>query len=109
MALIAGGAAAVVTIGGAISGAIALLQEISNEHDRKLASLSNQHKQSMKILENEQNSENNRHKEFMKLLDSFDKILEHLADFILKAECQGCKGLPGFLLHFTLSIFNEKM
>ena len=104
MALIAGGTATVLSIGGAISGAIALFNDVSNSHDREMASLANQHKQSMKILENEQNSENNRHKEFMKLFDSFDKILEKLGDFILKAECEGCKGLPGFLLYFISPI-----
>ena len=106
MALIAGGTAAVLTIGKAITDAISLFYDISNKHDREMVSLANQHKQSMKELENEQNSENNRHKEFMKLLDSFDQILGKLGDIILKAECEGCTGLPGFLYYFISPIFN---
>ena len=96
MALIAGGTAAVVTIGGAITGTIALFKKISNDHDQEMALISNRHEESMKILGNEQNNENNRHKEFMKLLDTFNALLGRLGDIILNAECEGCKGLPGF-------------
>ena len=100
MALIAGGTAAVVTIGGAISGTIALFKDISNKHVQEMTLLENQHKQSMKKLENEQISENNRHKEFMKMLDSFDKLLKSVGDFIMNYEYEGCKGLPGFNILF---------
>ena len=105
MSLIAGGTAAVTTIGGAITGTIALIKKIDNKHNQEMALISNRHQESMKKLEKEQNDQNNRHKEFMKLLDTFNALIGRLGDIILNAECEGCKGLPG-IFHYIFQNIN---
>ena len=95
MALIIGGIPAITQVSAAITGTIVWVNKLNNENRERMEEITTEHKHSMQILMNEQNSENNRHKEFMHLLDKLLEATTLLGKIIFDAESQGCKGLPG--------------
>ena len=95
MALIVGGTVAVTTISSSLAGTIFLVNKINADYAERMADISNQHIQAMEVLNNKQNSENNRHKEFMGMLDKLFEALKILGNSITNAEYKEHKGLPG--------------
>ena len=93
--MIVGGMVAVAQIGTAVAGTIYYVNQINNEHAKKMAILSNQHELKMAELDKQEIGENNRHKEFMALLALLYESVTILGNEVFGAECDGCKGLPG--------------
>ena len=107
MAMIVGGLTAVAQISSAVAGTVVLVNKINNDNAERMAVISAELEHAMGVLTNEQNSENNRHKEFMALLDKLFEAITTLGESIFGAECDGCKGLPGFTNSFIMSIMSN--
>ena len=78
-----------------IKEAFVLIRKMNHGQEERILILSNEHKEAMAELDSKRNTESNKHKEFMRLLEVWKDTVTILGEFILNAECEGCKGLPG--------------